>query len=197
MNDLEIEVRLEQIFALYKKHGSADYIGEPVSQIEHMSQAASFAMEEGAEDDVILAAFFHDIGHLLASHDNIASRDNVESMDGFGAVLHEEKGARYLAEMKFPLAIQQMVRNHVSAKRYLSLIRPGYYDLLSDASKTTLKFQGGAMSLQEAQDFEKDPLFDSFIKLRIWDEMAKETGKEIISLKTMKDIARKILHANQ
>ena len=55
---------IAQVFGLYERHGTADYIGEPVSQIEHMSQAAQLAMAEGFDDEVVLAAFFHDIGHL-------------------------------------------------------------------------------------------------------------------------------------
>ncbi len=37
----------QEVFALYEKYGQADYIGEPVSQLEHMIQAAQFAEEEG------------------------------------------------------------------------------------------------------------------------------------------------------
>jgi hypothetical protein len=57
---------VEKVFSLYDKHGNEDYIGEPVSQLEHMSQAAALAEAEGYEDEVVLAAFFHDIGHLCA-----------------------------------------------------------------------------------------------------------------------------------
>lgn len=34
------EQAIAQVFGLYEQHGTADYIGEPVSQLEHMSQAA-------------------------------------------------------------------------------------------------------------------------------------------------------------
>ena len=63
---LNPEKIVNEIFALYEKHGDEDYIGEPVSQLEHMSQAAALAEEEGYDDEVVLAAFFHDIGHLCA-----------------------------------------------------------------------------------------------------------------------------------
>jgi len=49
---------IEDIFSLYEKFGKEDYIGEPVSQIEHMCQAAKLAEEESFDDEVILAAFF-------------------------------------------------------------------------------------------------------------------------------------------
>ena len=46
-----------EIIDLYEKYGNADYIGEPVSQIEHMCQSAQLAAEVGASEEVILAAF--------------------------------------------------------------------------------------------------------------------------------------------
>ena len=53
-----------EIMFLYERYGHEDYIGEPVSQIEHMCQCAKLAELAGADADVILAAFLHDIGHL-------------------------------------------------------------------------------------------------------------------------------------
>ena len=53
------EAIVDEVFALYENYGDEDYIGEPVSQLEHMSQAAALADEEGYEDEVVLAAFFH------------------------------------------------------------------------------------------------------------------------------------------
>ncbi len=38
---------VEDVFAMYEKFGQADYIGEPVSQVEHMVQAAQLAEGEG------------------------------------------------------------------------------------------------------------------------------------------------------
>lgn len=49
------------ILGLYRRFGNEDYIGEPVSQLEHMSQSAVLAENEGYGEEVILAAFFHDI----------------------------------------------------------------------------------------------------------------------------------------
>ncbi|MFN7492149.1 MAG: phosphohydrolase, partial [Cyclobacteriaceae bacterium] len=69
---------IHEIFALYEKYGHEDYIGEAISQIEHMSQAAQLAIEGGFDDEVILAAFFHDIGHICVS------RNAANNMGGFG-----------------------------------------------------------------------------------------------------------------
>jgi predicted HD phosphohydrolase len=84
---------IDEVFGLYERFGDSDYIGEPVSQIEHMSQAAELAMAEGFDDEVVLAAFFHDIGHICA--------DSAPNMGGFGVVSHERLGADYLRRRRF------------------------------------------------------------------------------------------------
>jgi len=177
------EFIVDQIFALYKKHGDEDYIGEPVSQLEHMSQAALLAEEQGFDDEVILAAFFHDIGHLC-----VADGD-AKSMDGFGNVDHEKLGADYLRQQGFSERLATLVESHVIAKRYLTFKYPDYYNKLSDASKATLEFQGGRMTDAEATEFEKHPDSDLFIKLRYWDDEAKEMNIPVQNLQHLKLLA--------
>lgn len=92
----KIEEVVEEMFLLYQQYGKADYIGEPVSQIEHMSQAAGLALEEGFDDEVVLAAFFHDIGHICAA------KEKDQDMAGLGTLSHEEVGALYLKTLGFP-----------------------------------------------------------------------------------------------
>ncbi|MEN9953334.1 MAG: hypothetical protein RLZZ520_1602, partial [Bacteroidota bacterium] len=58
MNTAEATIVVDQIFELYEKFGQADYIGEPVSQIEHMCQSAQLAEAAGYDDELIIAAFF-------------------------------------------------------------------------------------------------------------------------------------------
>jgi len=160
------ELIVDELFALYELHGNEDYIGEPVSQIEHMSQAAALAESEGYDDEVVLAAFFHDLGHLCAS-------ENAESMDGLGAVNHEKLGADYLRERGFSERLANLVQAHVVAKRYLTFKHPEYYEKLSPASKGTLNFQGGVMSAAEAAAFEANPDAHLIIRMRYWDDEAK------------------------
>lgn len=178
---------VEEVFALYEQFGSADYIGEPVSQLEHMSQSAQLAIEAGQDDEVILAAFFHDIGHICSLH------DSSEQMNGFGTKRHEQIGADYLRKAGFPERIAQLVESHVAAKRYLTFKYPSYYEQLSEASKQTLNFQGGPMNHVEAIDFENSPIFEASILLRRWDELAKETNRPTLSLAFLKDIAFRVL----
>ncbi|MBS1526016.1 MAG: HDIG domain-containing protein [Bacteroidetes bacterium] len=178
-----------EVFALYELHGDEDYIGEPVSQLEHMSQAAALAEAEGFEDEVILAAFFHDIGHLCAGGED-------EDMDGFGKVDHEKLGADYLREKGFSERLASLVQSHVVAKRYLTYKYPEYYDKLSDASKATLEFQGGRMNEQEASDFEQNPDADLFVRLRHWDDEAKQVNKPVDNIAHIKLLAISHLYKN-
>lgn len=174
---------VNEVFSLYKKFGDEDYIGEPVSQLEHMSQAAALAQAEGFDDEVILAAFFHDIGHLCAD------AEEAGSMDGMGNVDHEKLGADYLLERGFSERVANLVQGHVIAKRYLTYKYPEYYNRLSDASKGTLEFQGGVMTEEEATDFELNPDAELIIRLRYWDDMAKEMNQPVDNLDYLKSIA--------
>ena len=172
-------------FTLYERHGADDYIGEAITQIEHMSQAAELAMAEGFDDEVVLAAFFHDIGHLCGEGEG--------DMGGYGVVSHERIGAEYLRRCGFGERMARLVQYHVEAKRYLTLRQPGYYDRLSEASRRTLEYQGGVMNDAEADAFEQDPLFKVSLRMRELDEMAKEVGVPVIDLALLKEKALALL----
>ncbi|MHB2083649.1 phosphonate degradation HD-domain oxygenase [Pseudomonas sp. UBA6753] len=175
---------IDSTFALYERHGSDDYIGEAITQLEHMSQAAQLAMAEGFDDEVVLAAFFHDIGHLCGGD---------ASMGGYGVVSHERIGAEYLRRCGFGERMARLVQYHVEAKRYLTLRQPGYYQRLSEASRRTLEYQGGVMSEGEADVFERDPLFEVSLRMREWDERAKVVGVAVIDLDGLKQRALALL----
>ena len=172
-------------FALYERHGADDYIGEAITQIEHMYQDAQLAMAEGFDDEVVLAAFFHDIGHLCGEGEG--------DMGGYGVVSHERIGAEYLRRCGFGERMARLVQYHVEAKRYLTLRQPGYYERLSEASRRTLEYQGGVMNDAEADAFERDPLFKVSLRMREWDEMAKEVGVPVIDLALLKEKALALL----
>lgn len=175
--------RANEIFELYERFGNNDYIGEPVSQLEHMCQAAQLAEQEGYDNEVILAAFLHDVGHLLPVH------DKTESMNGYGTVDHEKIGAYHLSKLGFSERLCSLIASHVNAKRYLTFKYPDYYNKLSEASKRTLEFQGGVMTSGEAADFESDKFFNLYIKMRQWDEAAKIEHQELPPLKKYKQMA--------
>lgn len=180
--------KVNELFDLYEKYGAKEYHGEPVTQLEHMYQSAVLAIENKYDDEVILAAFFHDIGYLIKDTSHA-------QMNNFGHAEHEKIGAAYLRKMGFPEKICILVEEHVNAKRYLCYKYPEYYEGLSDASKATLVFQGGKMLKEEADFYEQDSLFDSIIQMRKWDEAAKENEVpiSISTLEHLKTLAFTIL----
>jgi phosphonate degradation associated HDIG domain protein len=177
-----IAARVEEIFRLYERHGGDEYVGEPVSQLEHMAQCAALAQQKGYPEEVILASFFHDIGHLCA-------HTNEPQMGGFGVMRHEQIGAAYLREKGFSQTVARLVEYHVQAKRFLTGRYPAYYANLSEASKKTLEYQGGPMPPAEAAAFEGDPLFALSIRMREWDEQAKEENVPVPDLAFLRRMA--------
>lgn len=191
-NQITAQQTADEIIALYQNHGNEDYIGEPVSQIEHMCQCAQLAEANGEDDETILAAFFHDIGHLVEFEDPNAI---VDHMDNFGIAEHEKLGRKFLLSKGFSANVADMVASHVDAKRYLTYKFPEYYDALSEASKQTLIHQGGQMKEAEALTFEAHPLSAKYIALRRWDEQAKEINKPLPSLEIYRQMM--IRHLSQ
>ena len=173
---------LHDPFVILEQNGTSDYIGEPVTQIEHMRQAARLAQKAGADDALILGALFHDIGHLCAPKD-------APEMDGLGVVDHEHIGADFLLACGYSERVAALVRLHVQAKRYLCFRHPSYAANLSPASAGTLRHQGGMMTADEAAAFEEHPLHRDILRLRAWDEAAKEMAGEGLDLHEARTIA--------
>ena len=169
-----ISAAVDEVLGVLAASEAQDYIGEAVSQLEHALQCAHFARQSRADDEVVLAALMHDIGHLLDP--------DAPSMDGLGVIDHERLGADFLRARGFSETVARLVQGHVQAKRYLTYAKPSYAARLSSASRGTLDWQGGPMSAQEAHIFESDPLFKTILALRTWDERAKEVDLEVSGL---------------
>lgn len=161
---------MDTIATLFANSGHDAYFGEPVTQLEHALQSAQLAQQAGADRETVIAAFLHDIGHLLPPE----ASDGY--MDGYGTIDHEQLGADYLRSLGFSEKIAQLIENHVNAKRYLVTKQPDYLANLSEASLKTLEFQGGPMSPDEATAFEAHPFFNEILLMRRWDEQAKIPG---------------------
>lgn len=171
-----------EIISLYEIYGGSEYAGEPVTQLEHMLQAAALARKEEYDDEVVLSAFLHDIGH-------ISEKATIENgMDGYGIMKHEEIGAEFLKEKGFSERIVRLVGSHVEAKRYLTYIDDSYFNQLSDASRITLEHQGGPMGIKEAIEFENDPLFSLIVKMRKWDDEAKLVDVKVLPLEYFREL---------
>jgi 2-amino-1-hydroxyethylphosphonate dioxygenase (glycine-forming) len=181
------ETITNEIMMLFEKYGDEDYDGEPVSQASHMMQCATLAMNRGEDKELILGAFLHDIGHLL-KHER-----QTEAMGKYGVVNHEGIGANYLREKGFSDRICAVVEKHVDAKRYLVAAKPGYKEKLSEASLKTLEYQGGPMNETEVASFRQHPFFDDIIKVRLWDEQAKDTKAVTFPLHHFAELIREYI----
>ena len=161
-------VTVEQIVSLYERKGAAWYGGERVTQLEHALQCAGHAEREGAAPELVAAAFLHDLGHLLAPDNEI----------------HEYVALPFLRPL-FGDAVLAPVKLHVDAKRYLCFAEKGYRDGLSEASKHSLKVQGGAFDARRAHEFLERRYARDAVKLRLWDDLAKVPGAAAPDLERM------------
>lgn len=156
----------QRVVNLFNTYGSRDYISEPLSIREHSLKAALAARRANEPIDVQLACLLHDIGHIVA----------IEAggyMEGCGAKHHEHIGADFLERLGFSDTIVYLTRQHVNVKRYLCGKDPKYIDTLSEASKTTLWHQGGPMNMEECVQAENDPLWDTVLRMRQYDNAGK------------------------
>ncbi len=166
--------RAEQILSLYRRYGDSSY-GESCTVLSHSMQAGQLALSLEMDEEMILAAFLHDIGHLAP----LGEGEQVEKMGDYGLQKHDQLGAEYLAQQGFSERVIAPVKWHVEAKRYLCQVFPDYYEQLSEASRITLHHQGGPMSPAEAENFERVPYYSDIIAIRKLDEMAKGTDYKI------------------
>lgn len=177
----EILKTVEEVMTVLQTGASLDYIGEPVSQLEHALQCAQKACDAGADQETIIAALLHDIGH-------ICDTTPVDQMGDYGVLSHEKIGAQFVLNRGFSHKVAELINGHVQAKRYFIYKDPDYYQALSPASIQTLAYQGGGMCEEEAKAFERDPLFKEKLQIRRWDEAAKIVGAPTAPLNFYEDL---------
>lgn len=161
---MNVITRIEAAFA---KRGAETY-GEGVSQLEHAIQCAAFAERDGAPHSLIAAALLHDIGHLLHDLPQNVADSGIDTQ-------HESTGSAWLSQYFGP-EVSEPVRMHVAAKRFLASTQAGYFDELSDASKLSLRLQGGPLTPVQALALQNEPFFEEAVRLRRWDEEGKIVG---------------------
>jgi len=161
-----------ELLALYERMGAQHY-GESITQTEHALQCAALARRDQASDAMVVAALFHDVGHLVVDTQGKAHVNLEEDDDD-----HEAVGARVLAPIFGP-AVARPVALHVTAKRWRCTVDPTYHAALSPTSQATLKAQGGLLSPEECARFEAHPGFEDAITLRTWDDVGKVPGLDV------------------
>ena len=156
----------ENIEQLFETRGGEQYSGEPVTQLQHALQTAALGEVEGASDALVTAAFLHDLGHLL--HD----LGETPSMRGVDDV-HQYRVLPFLRSL-FDDSVLNAIKLHVDAKRYLCATDSGYHHDLSVDSKRSLVLQGGIFSPSEAAVFITQPGAKDAVRVRQWDDLAKD-----------------------
>ncbi|MEZ6017653.1 MAG: phosphohydrolase [Planctomycetota bacterium] len=170
---------IDELFDLYRARGATEYLGEAVTQLEHAAQCAALAAADGASDALVLAAFLHDVGHLLVDN-NVGGTDDR----------HERSGAALIARL-LGEEVAAPVRLHVAAKRYLCGAEPGYLARLSPTSIASLHAQGGPFDADEGARFLAAPFAEDALLLRRWDDLGKAHGAAELDLEAMRRLAQR------
>ena len=154
---------VDKIINKYQNNNSL-YIGEKVTITEHMVQTAMLAEENNSTESLVCACLLHDFGHFIIQDPDYLV---TKSIDG----KHENVAFNFLKNY-FKPEVFEPIKLHVQAKRYLCRSK-SYWNILSEASKTSLKLQGGIMSDNEAKKFVSLKFHDDAILLRKYDDDGK------------------------
>jgi phosphonate degradation associated HDIG domain protein len=165
---------LPDIALLFARHGTSQYSGEPVTQIEHALQTAHLAEQSDADDALVTACLLHDLGHLLNDQGETPSLRGIDDT-------HQYFALPFLRGL-FPDAVLDAIKLHVDAKRYLCQANPAYFAKLSDDSKRSLTLQGGVFSAEQAAAFLSQSGARDAVMLRQWDDLAKQADLATPSL---------------
>lgn len=146
-----------------------------VDEWDHALQAAARAMDDGADDELVLAAALHDIGHSPL-------------LGGPGVDDHSGLAAAWLSE-RFGDRVAWLAGAHVAAKRHLAAVDPEYAAGLSATSEASLADQGGA---RVDEEFAAHPWCRDALRLRRFDDAAKDPAARGASLDTVLAIAGRL-----
>jgi predicted HD phosphohydrolase len=179
-----MDMTTDGIFDLMARRGAGRYGLSAVSQLEHALQSAALAAQRSLGDEMVIAALFHDLGHLLAGDDVDLAAQGIDDE-------HEQASARILDSL-YGGSVAEPVRLHVAAKRYLCGVNPDYFEKLSTDSRESLALQGGPMSRQEIAAFDRLDHRAAALALRIIDDEAKVPGLATPGLETYRPLAARL-----
>jgi 2-amino-1-hydroxyethylphosphonate dioxygenase (glycine-forming) len=176
--------QVREVFSLYELAGGERYFNHPVTQLNHASVTASYAAREGFDDDVVVAAFLHDIGHICAAVGKCQPEPGRSS---------ESTGADYLRMMGFPDAVAWLLENQTKARQYLTSLYPSFFVSLGKDRQDEIIAAGGPLPAKEAAEFEQEELFRPSIRLVFWDERSNKPGLPAIHFSVVEAKARNII----
>ena len=167
--DTVMALTLSEIQSLYERRGGEQYSGEPVTQLQHALQTALLAEQDGADDALVTAALLHDLGHLVLE---LGETPTLRGVDD-----RHQVAALPLLRGLFPAPVLAAIGLHVDAKRYLCQTQPGYHEALSADSQRSLALQGGVFDAAQAAAFIARPGARAAVRLRLWDDLAKQADQ--------------------
>jgi predicted HD phosphohydrolase len=152
----------------------------PFTHLDHALQTAAVLRQDFPDDiELAVAGLVHDIGHLLP---------------GVSDAQHAEVGAESV-RAALGERVAGPVGLHVEAKRYLVARQKAYAEVLAADSVASLALQGGPMSAEEQQNFERLPHAQRALDLRRADERGKVDGLEVAGLGEWMEIVRALYAA--
>ena len=149
---------------------------DAVDELDHALQAAARARDDGADDELLLAAALHDLAHSPE----------------FGEIApqHHDRIAREWLTPRFGDRVGWLAGAHVAAKRYLVANDPDYATTLSDVSVDSLHHQGGAHCDPAYVDH---PWWPDALRLRRYDDTAKDPRGDAASIDDVLMVAKRVL----
>jgi predicted HD phosphohydrolase len=159
---------------LHSLHGVWDE--ESVDELDHALQAAARAIDDGADDELVLAAALHDLAHSPLFGDVATGR-------------HDTVARNWLTP-RFGERVGWLAGAHVAAKRFLVATDPGYAVTLSDVSVDSLHHQGGA---GVDTSFVEHPWWPDALRLRRYDDAAKVPRGDKASIDDVLSVTERVL----
>ncbi|MDX1739056.1 MAG: phosphodiesterase [Alphaproteobacteria bacterium] len=184
-NQVNRENLVDFLIEMFNTAGQAEYLGEAISQSDHMLQCAVVADQFDAPDHLILASLLHDVGHFMHDYDMDCADHGIDSQ-------HEDVAADFLKDF-YPPSVTEPIRMHVDAKRYLCAVEDDYFDKLSEASVHSLNLQGGIMNDEEVAKFSDNPHLEDALNLRRFEEAGKSVGVDTPKIETYRDLMQKFI----
>ena len=149
---------------------------ESVDELDHALQSAARAIDDGADDELVLAAALHDVAH--------------SPLFGEVAPMLHDVFARDWLTPRFGDRVGWLAGAHVAAKRYLVATDPDYAATLSDVSIDSLHHQGGA-GVDPA--FVSHPWWPDALRLRRYDDAAKDPRATRATIDEVLDVAQRVV----
>ena len=149
---------------------------EAVDELDHALQSAARAIDDGADDELVLAAALHDLAH--------------SPLFDAAASAHHDTTARDWLAPRFGERVGFLAGSHVAAKRHLVATEPGYGSSLTETSVLSLNAQGGAGVDAELT---RHPWWPDALHLRRYDDAAKDPEAKGVTINDVLAISKRVM----